>query len=82
MPRKDGSPTIQEILDSAKDEDGEHEDEAQPRRGKPWPPEEDCKGCDKHKDGPHRFSCSEAGVRASQLVLPATVVDGKIVIKK
>lgn len=28
------------------------------REDKPWPKEEGCPGCDKHKDGPHRFDCS------------------------
>ena len=28
-----------------------------PRADKPWPPDQDCPGCDKHVDGPHRFTC-------------------------
>lgn len=31
-----------------------------------------CEGCDKPKEGPHRFSCYVKGARASQVVLPAT----------
>lgn len=48
-----------------------------PREDKPWPKEEDCPGCDKHRDGPHRFGCTVHGKR--QMVLPATMTpDGKI----
>lgn len=28
------------------------------RENKPWPPEDDCRGCDRHKAGPHRFGCT------------------------
>ena len=52
MPRKDGSPTIDEMIH---DVDDEHYD---PRADKPWPPEEDCPGCPAHKDGHHKMSCS------------------------
>lgn len=45
------------------DEDIMREFGIDPRRDKPWPPEEDCQGCDKHKDGPHRFGCSIHGKR-------------------
>ena len=52
MPRPDGKPTIAEIV---------AELENDPREGKTWPPEEDCPGCDQHRDGPHRFGCSLHG---------------------
>ena len=32
-----------------------------PRADKPWPPEQDCLGCDGHLDGPHRFGCYASG---------------------
>lgn len=38
-----------------------------PREDKPWPKEEDCRGCDSHKDGPHRFGCSIHGARQMKL---------------
>ena len=31
-----------------------------------------CEGCDRPKEGPHRFSCYARGARASQVVLPVT----------
>jgi len=40
-----------------------------PRDGKPWPPEEDCKGCPNHKDGPHKLGCLIHG--KNQLVIQA-----------
>jgi hypothetical protein len=44
--------------------------------GKTWPQEEDCPGCDGHRDkGPHRFSCHAQG--GGQLVVPMIEVDGK-----
>lgn len=33
------------------------DEEEDPRRDKPWPPEEDCPGCPEHRDGPHKMSC-------------------------
>lgn len=54
MPRPDGKPTIAEILASCADD-------FDPREYKPWPEEEDCSGCDQHKNGPHRLSCHMAG---------------------
>ena len=27
------------------------------RADRPWPPADDCSGCDGHKNGPHRFTC-------------------------
>ena len=39
-------------------------EEVRTREDKPWPPEEDCPGCDKHKDGPHRFGCTVHGKRS------------------
>lgn len=41
-------------------------------RHKSWPIEEDCKGCDMHKDGPHRFGCRIHGARTTQLVVSAS----------
>jgi hypothetical protein len=50
-----------------------------PREDKPWPKEEDCQGCDKRKEGPHRFGCSIHGAR--QVKLPMREgPDGKLVI--
>lgn len=46
---------------SAKTEDTDGDDH---REDRPWPKEEDCPGCDGHKDkGPHRFGCSVHGAR-------------------
>jgi hypothetical protein len=96
MPRKDGTPTIMEMVVEGMMEDAgregdpaefiaqvkskigrepEYEDIGRelgidPRRDKPWPPDEDCKGCDKHKDGPHRFGCTVHG--KNQIVLSVT----------
>ncbi len=33
------------------------------RSDKPWPKDQDCPGCDKHIDGPHRFGCAIKGTR-------------------
>lgn len=55
MPRKDGTPTIAEMIH---DDDDEPYD---PREGKTWPPEEDCTHCPGHKNGPHKFSCGKGG---------------------
>ena len=41
------------------------------RKDKSWPVEEDCKSCDRHRNGPHRFSCSIGGKK--QLVLNVTL---------
>lgn len=38
-----------------------------PREDKPWPPEEDCAGCDQRKSGQHRFGCSVHGARQMRL---------------
>ncbi len=46
------------------------------RRYKPWPPEDDCKGCDRHIHGPHRFSCHVFG--KNQMILPASFDDDGI----
>lgn len=62
MPRPDGQPFLWEILGITREEF-----EAEPPRTKPWPIEEDCLGCDQHKDGPHRFGCTLHGARAGQL---------------
>jgi hypothetical protein len=64
MPRADGTPTIAEMIAEV------DEVETDDRSRKQWPPEEDCPGCDKHRDGPHRFGCTLHGVRATQVVLP------------
>lgn len=50
-----------------------------PREDKPWPEEEDCRGCDKHKDGPHRFGCSLHGARQPKFYA-STTKDGRIQI--
>lgn len=54
-----------------------------PRKYKPWPVEEDCPGCDQHRDSDqHRFGCSVRGARASQRILGATLTpDGKMLVK-
>ena len=66
MPRKDGTPTIDEIL-------GRSPGDVPRREPKPWPPEEDCPGCPSHKDGPHKLSCSHRG--AGQVKLPLNIKD-------
>lgn len=43
-----------------------------PREDKPWPKEEDCPGCDKHKDGPHRFGCTVHGARQLKISVDVT----------
>lgn len=64
-------PTWQEVTEHLAERYGLVE-----KRDKPWPIEEDCQGCDQHKDGPHRFGCSLRGVR--QLVVYANQTpDGK-----
>ena len=62
MPRSDGSPTIADLL-------GRDGDAVYDRSDKPWPPDQDCKGCDKHQDGPHRFGCLIHGRTAHQLTV-------------
>jgi len=66
MSRPDGSPTPEELKVDGFDG----------RRGEGrWSPEEDCPGCDGHKDGAdghpeggHRFGCTLHG--AQQLKIP------------
>ena len=33
------------------------------RSDRPWPPADDCPGCDGHRNGPHRFTCRAVTTR-------------------
>ena len=67
MPRPDGKPYIYEILgfDSREEYDAAlAQDRARWQESVGWPEEENCPGCDGHRErGPHRLSCSFASTR-------------------
>lgn len=65
-PRKDGTPTVNELVYGTNDEaevaaiQAARLAEREAARG--WPESERCPGCDGHAErGPHRFSCHTLG---------------------